>query len=87
MSTFFEGLRETTLKRGKDLYYTLGDKSLDRLFGLDQVSAAFIPDDSSVKQLAAAVYLYGISGFVTSNFTAVPAGYLVCFENEDKTIF
>lgn len=72
--------------RDNNLMYTLGDEGLDRLLSLDQNRAAFTPSKDAIESLAAVNYLYGLFGYSTTNYTAIPAGYLTTLSSEDDYV-
>ena len=88
MDKFFEELKKLELRRKENMFYTLGDDGLDKLFDLKQSTAVFAPEDKVVKKFAAVSYLFGLAGYVASNFTAIPMGYLVTYKkgNESQTV-
>ena len=80
MANTFEEMNKIELTRKQNGKYTLGDESLDRLLGLDQDYATLTPKPTAVQELAAASYLYGAIGYVATNFTAIPTGYVATFK-------
>lgn len=86
MQKYFEDLFNTKLERKEpSKFYTLGDEKLDHGFGLDNMAAALTPSKEQIEQFASLTYLFGMLGYKVSEFTAVPAGYLVGLENGGKS--
>lgn len=82
---FLAEVYKTPLKREpKTLKYTLGNKKLDDLFDLGQVSSGFGPSKESVTTFAAATFLYGVIGYNATNYTSVPGGFLVTYQKENN---
>ena len=81
---FLAKVYSTPLVRDPDtLKYTLGDKQLDDLFDLGQVSSGFAPSKESVLNFAATTFLYGIAGYKATNYTSVPGGFLVTYQRKN----
>ncbi len=81
---YLDKIYKTELVRDPNtLKYTLGDEKLDALFDLQQVNAAFAPSQESLHTFAAASYLYGLLGYVATNYTAVPGGFLATYKNKN----
>lgn len=84
MQKYFESLYSKVLKRKPSNLYTLGDKKTDKLWGLDQNIPTFTPEKKIIDDFASMSYLYGLLGYTASNYTAIPAGYLVTYKKGSK---
>ncbi len=77
-------LNNIELKRLENGLYTLGDENLDRFWGLDQNHAVFSPSKQVVEEFVALTYVLGLLGYQTTNFTAVPSGFIVSLKNNNN---
>ena len=84
----FEKIYNLKLERNDKLVYTLGDNTLDTLWGLDQEYPSFAPSKDQIENFAAFTYLFGICGYTPYNFSAIPSGYVATYKSGDdyKTV-
>lgn len=82
MDKIFKDIYTSELVRDKtSRQLTFNNNFSDSLFNLQQDLPSFFPEKESIENLVSATYLYGLFGYVATNFTCVNCGFLATYKN------
>lgn len=88
---FLNRIMKAKLERDpKTYFYSLGDPYLDKIFTFPNEKPVYTPNSEDVESLANVAYILALMGCKPTNFTSVPAGFMMTVENEQgehKTFF
>jgi len=80
---YFSIIKDLKLDRDENYEYTLGDSLADSTLGINN-REVLTPDQNAIALFAATNYLFGVLGINVSTFTAVPAGFVASYTEDDE---